>query len=78
MTDYADVVSHVMDLPIEQRADLAHRLLLSLDEKTPVRESLEGTLVARQQRVASGDYKAADASEMMSRMKRALDQRSQS
>lgn len=70
-----DVVSQVMSLPVADRAALAHRLILSLEEERPqavTEAGLEQTLLARQQRVRSGNYKAYDADETLERIQRAL------
>ena len=70
-----DVVTQVMSLPVADRAALAHRLILSLEEERPkavTEPDLEQTLLARQQRVRSGNYKAYDAEETLERIDRAL------
>jgi len=64
-----------MSLPVADRAALAHRLILSLEEERPrvaTEPGLEQTLLARQQRVRSGNYKAYDADETLERIQRAL------
>jgi hypothetical protein len=77
MPEFAEVVSHAMGLPIEERADLAHRLIVSLeDETTTAQETLEELLVARQRRMASGDFVAYEASETLDRIRQSLDKRS--
>jgi len=79
MHDYADVVSQAMRLPDEKRAELAHHLLVSLQHQAEhPGETLEDIIAARQQRVRSGAYTAYEASETLNRMKRSLDDRSQS
>ena len=75
MSELSEVVSQVMSLPVTDRAALAHRLILSLEEERPEIETepdLEQTLLARQQRVRSGNYKAYDADETLERIDRAL------
>jgi hypothetical protein len=70
-----EVVSQLMSLPVADRAALAHRLILSLEEerpKTVTEPDLEQTLLARQQRVRSGNYKAYDADDTLERIQREL------
>ena len=70
-----EVVSQLMSLPVADRAALAHRLILSLEEerpKTVTELDLEQILSARQQRVRSGNYTAYDADETLERIQRAL------
>lgn len=77
MPEFAEVVSHAMGLPVGQRADLAHRLIVSLEEEpASAQGTLEGILVARQRRVQSGDFVAYDASETLERVRYSLDRRS--
>ena len=79
MAEFAEVVSQAMGLPIERRADLAHRLIISLEQqRTESEETLEEVLVQRQQRVRGGDYATFEASETLDRIKQALDERSKS
>jgi hypothetical protein len=75
MPELSEVVSQVMSLPVTDRAALAHRLILSLEEERPravTEEDLEQTLLARQQRVRSGNYKAYDADDTLERIQREL------
>lgn len=74
MADFAEVACQAMELPLEQRADLAHRLIISLDKAPPVgEESLQDLLVARQKRVESGACTTYEASETLARMRRSLE-----
>jgi hypothetical protein len=64
-----------MSLTDTNRAARVRQLILSLDEVRPQAVSevgLEPTLVARQQRVRSGNYKAYDADETLERIQRVL------
>lgn len=73
MLEFADVASQAMELPRDQRADLAHRLIVSLDEaRNNTEESLEDLLVARQERVQSGEFSVFEASETLDHMRRSL------
>lgn len=77
MPGFAEVVSHAMELPVGERADLAHRLIVSLEEEpASEHETLEELLVARQRRVQSGDFVAYEASETLERIRQFLDGRS--
>lgn len=77
MADVTEILSQAMTLPIPQRAQVAHQLLVSLDqEREPATRPLEETLMARQARVAAGEHTSYDASETLDRMKRSLDERS--
>ena len=77
MAEYAEVISQAMDMPLEKRAELAHRLIISLEqERTEPAGTLEDVLVARQQRVRQGNYVALDAKETLDRMKKSLGDRS--
>ena len=75
MPALTEVISQLMTLPADDRAALAHRLILSLEDERPLtgtEVSLEQTLLARQQRVRSGNYKAYEAEETLDRIERAL------
>jgi hypothetical protein len=79
MPEFVEVVSHAMGLPIEERADLAHRLIISLEEETTrEQDSLEELLVARQRRMQSGNFVAYEASETLERIRQSLEQRAKS
>ena len=78
MAEFAKVVSQALGLPAEKRADLAHRLIVSLEQqRTEPEASLEEIIVARQQRVQSGNYTAYEATESLDHIKQSLDERSQ-
>jgi hypothetical protein len=78
MLQFADVASQAMGLPRDQRADLAHQLIVSLDEaRNKAGESLEDLLVARQERVQSGDFSVFEASETLDHMRQSLRNRSE-
>jgi len=76
MSEFAEVVSHAMGLPAGERADLAHRLIVSLEEETAGEQgTLEDLLVVRQRRVQSGDFVAYEAAETLERIKQSLARR---
>jgi hypothetical protein len=78
MAEFVEVASQAMALPVDQRADLAHRLIISLDEaRNETEESLEDLRVARQERVRSGEFSVYEASETLDHIRRSLGNRNE-
>lgn len=64
-----DLLSDVLKLPPEERAEVAHKLLLSLETEGPgVEPAWEGELERRAREVIDGNVKAVPWSEVEARV----------
>ena len=71
-----DLLSDVLKLPPEERAEVAHKLLLSLEEEEPGAESAwEGELERRAHEIIDGKVKTVPWSEVEARVSERLKRR---
>jgi hypothetical protein len=78
MSDFAGLLNQALELPTPARADLAYRLLESLDgnDTHPGSEvDLAAMIVQREALVDSGNFTAYDVPEAKQRLDRMLDER---
>jgi len=78
MSDAGDVFSQALDLPDSQRADLAYRLMLSLEPaelEDQAEDRWAAEIAARQELIRRGDYTAYDWQETVHRIRTRLAER---